>query len=68
MLTGILDVSNVFALFTLQLTCQTRSHSAGKANDSIKGCAQFVAHIGHEFGFGLVGRFGLSTGIFQIEL
>ena len=42
------------------------AHHLGKSDDGVERCTQFVAHIGEEFGFGLVGFLGavLLVGIF----
>ena len=37
-----------------------------KPDDRIQRCAQFVADIGEEFRFGLVGRLGEVFGFFQL--
>ena len=65
---------NVVAVFLVFLRPERSEHAAfhdlGKSDDGVERGAQFVAHIGEEFGFGLVGFLGavFLLGIFFGEI
>ncbi len=53
------DVVTIFLVFfRSQRSEHAAFHDLGKADDGVERRAQFVAHIGEEFGFGLVGFLG----------
>jgi hypothetical protein len=64
------DIAAIFVIFLrAQLAEHSRFHDLGKADDGVQRRAQFVAHIGEEFGLGAVGVLGagLLFGIFLRE-
>ena len=65
------DVVTVFLVFfRAERAEHAAAHDLGESDDGIERRAQFVAHIGEEFGFGLVGFLGavLFLGIFFGEV
>ena len=64
----------VVAIFLIFLRTQRSEHAAfhdlGESNDGIERRAQLVAHVGEEFGFGLVGFLGAGflPGVFLREI